>query len=737
MRAYLWLLLVIELPFFMPWLTHADLRSYSALYPAVTLPIAALLPLLGMRQIERRGDRAFWGLVSLAFGLWAAQSIVLSAAYFELLPPFSSFFRDGPLGLFYLAWFVAATVHTRRAANDPLRKIEIVRWLSVCFFAAALIVYCAVPRWQVPTSEGRSGPGMLAAFCLLDFALALRFRWLSGGGTDAWRRSHFLLAMAHGTWLALDLVQGFEVWNELPLLGHPRAEPLWNLPFLLVALAIDARLRGVPEPPNVTATSTLEASFDRGPLAVLVVAAPVGHILLSLHGMLDERFFVARSWIVFSTLLGLAFASAIETRLLRHLAAEAGASRREVEKLRIEREVDARARAAQRAFLANVSHELRTPMSGLLGISDLLLDSQPPGETRERVMLLRSSARQLLRVIDEVLEASRLEHFEPPLVVEPVVPRELVQQVVELLATETALRGLDLEWEVDGAVPERFSADGGRIRQVLTNLLANAIKFTDQGGVSVRSLWVGEIAGRSGRVRFEVEDTGVGIPETEYGKLFQPFSQLDPGLSRRRGGTGLGLAISKRYVVAMGGEIGYLARPGGGSRFWFELPVERPPAAEPAAAPPDVSVEPLSEGRALPGLDVADAIVRGGERPTILLAEDDPVGRLVSEATLRALGYEVVSARDGREALEVASRGRFAAVVLDCQMPEVDGFEVARRLRRDGVTVPIVALTARAFEGDRAACLEAGMDDYLAKPFERAELEAMLARWLAPQPVGR
>ncbi len=714
-RAYLVLLTLIEIPFLLPWLSHADLARYAAAYPIFCLPLSALLPLLGVSRLERRGDRAFWRLIALAFGFWTLQSWVLSAAAFEVGPRFSAGWRDGLLGLCYLAWFVAAGVHTRRASSDPMRRIEIVRWLSVAFFAAGLIAYCAVPRFHLDAGGNRSGPSLLAAFCTLDLALALRFRWLASAGTPGWRRAHGWLATAHLVWLALDLVQGFEVWNQLPALGHPRAEPLWNLPFLCVALAVNARLQAAPEPPNITASTSPEGRLDRGPLALLVVAAPAGHIVLSESGVISAEWFVERAWIVFAVLLGLALFAALETRLLRRLAAAAAADRFENEQLRIAREVDARARVSQQAFLANVSHELRTPMTGLLGLADLLLDSALPGESRDRLTLLRASARQLLRVIDDVLEASRLEHGKLPILVEPVSPREVAQQTVALLATEAAVRGLGVTLELEDGLPERVAGDGGRIRQMLTNLLANAIKFTDQGTILVRVEASIPFVEGEGRLRYSVFDRGIGVPEAERGRLFQPFEQLRPAALRRRGGTGLGLAISKRYAEAMGGSIGYAPRSGGGSHFWFEIPVRVLPAVAKGDEPPRLRTEGVP-----------------GAQRTILLAEDDPVSRMISEATLRALGYRVVPACDGREALELAISRPFDAILLDCQMPELDGFEVARRLRGIGRTLPILALTARAFDSDRAACLEAGMDDYLAKPFERSELGALLARWLEP-----
>jgi CheY-like chemotaxis protein len=270
---------------------------------------------------------------------------------------------------------------------------------------------------------------------------------------------------------------------------------------------------------------------------------------------------------------------------------------------------------------------------------------------------------------------------------------------------------------VTSTTPDWLRGDPGRIKQILLNLVGNAIKFTDEGEVTLQVGLAGPapVEGTA-RLRFAIRDTGVGIPAEDHGKLFQAFRQVDAAATRRHGGTGLGLAISKQLVDLMGGVIGCESRPGQGSTFWFELPL--------ALAPPPV-------------LDLATP---GGKQRTrfaarVLVAEDNPVNSEVATIMLEELGITVVRAEDGRQALANAQADNFDLILMDCQMPEMDGFEATRRIiaherTQDLPHTPIVALTGNAIRGDREACLEAGMDDYLAKPFEFDDLVAILDRWL-------
>lgn len=388
---------------------------------------------------------------------------------------------------------------------------------------------------------------------------------------------------------------------------------------------------------------------------------------------------------------------------------------------RMKEEALREAEGASRAkgdFIATMTHELRTPLNGVIGMANVLVDSEPDDDTpgaaaqRDIARTIRRSGEALLEIIDDILSFERFEAGAVRLHDEVFDPRALVGFVRDMLAVRAAEKDLRLELLVGDDVPPRALGDAGALRQVLLNLVGNAIKFTHGGSVTVR---VVRLRGVEPGLRWSVEDTGIGIAPALRERLFSPFTQGDSSTARRYGGTGLGLSICRRFVTAMNGRIDYDSEPGRGSTFWFEVPLRLPVTEDAPAAPTRPAV---------------------GAGRRALVVEDNPVNQRVTTHLLGARGIACEVVADGDAALEVLGRGGFDIVFMDCHLPGIDGFETTRRLRSReegaGLRVPIVAMTASAQPGDREACLRAGMDDYLTKPVTTDELDRVIARFAVP-----
>ncbi|MEX0269008.1 ATP-binding protein [Leptolyngbyaceae cyanobacterium UHCC 1019] len=384
----------------------------------------------------------------------------------------------------------------------------------------------------------------------------------------------------------------------------------------------------------------------------------------------------------------------------------------------IDQLVEARETALETArlksqFLANMSHEIRTPMVGVLGSAELLLGDSLPPEQRQFVQIIHSNSQHLLKVINDVLDFSKLEAGKLDLEYQWFDLDRCIDEVTQVIEHQAFEKLIELTVHAKGTVPNRLRGDIYRLKQVLFNLMGNAIKFTPLRG-KVNLTVSADTSHDTAVLRFEVTDTGIGIAQRNHAKLFQAFSQVDASFTRQHEGTGLGLAISKQLVKQMEGRIDFKSIPGKGSSFWFTARFE-------VGYP-----EPLADP-----IEAISPIEADFQSLTILLVEDNAINQFVMQHHLQRLGHRSKAANTGREALQKLSQNRFDLVLMDCQMPELDGYSTTRIIRRSlaYASLPIIALTAHALAEERQRCLDAGMNDYLSKPVSQVELGQMLQRW--------
>ncbi len=406
-----------------------------------------------------------------------------------------------------------------------------------------------------------------------------------------------------------------------------------------------------------------------------------------------------------------------EQGVITHYAAiERDITQRKIFEKQMEVTKDA-AQVANRAkgdFLANMSHELRTPMNGIIGLSELLMEMDMDEEQTELAAAVNSSSRNLLILLNDILDLSKIEAGELTLENTPFDLGRCVSQTIDLLSHMASKKGLVLESHIDSSVPDRITGDPARIQQILNNLISNGIKFTETGHVSLDIKNIPDGAGDP-ELYITIRDTGIGIPQDKQEAVFQKFTQADVSTARKYGGTGLGLAITKELVGIMGGKIGLESQEGVGTTFHVQIPVGMAQSGS----------ESLQNPKSFVSIDTG---------AKVLVVDDHPVNLLFMRKVLKKLGFEGVDeASGGKQAVEMAQKNHYALIFMDCQMPEMDGFEASTLIRESEALIgdiKIIAVTADAMKGAREKCLDAGMNDYISKPVDIDKLKAVLGAWL-------
>ena len=701
MTALMFAALLFEAVLFAFGLATGSLALPSTIvYDAVFLAAALLCAL---RALARPTERLAWAVMACAIACWG-----LGELYYDVFLATASGPQPIPsvADIFWLFFYIPAFGSVVLLIRSRLPHLSASLWLDGVIGALGVASVSAAVVFDAVLHNSTGSFGVVATGLaypvgdLVLLAMVISVGIASRRESPSW--SWLLIGLGFAVFCVGDSVYLLQTVNNT-YLPDGMLDLTWPTALALVGCAAWIPSRPPPVRPR-----------PRSPASIVT---PVALSMLALALLIIDHFHR-------TNLLALVLASmcivGVAIRLVFAFRESGNAARANA----IARDQAVEALNAKSLFVATVSHELRSPLNGVIGMTGLLLDTPLSEQQREYADIVRASGEGLLLVINDILDYSKLEADKIELDPSNFALREAIAEGCATLLLVAREQGIELEVAVDPDVPAWLRGDVSRFRQVLINLVSNAVKFTPVGrvviGVSASPLADGTL------VRVEVTDTGIGIDPQALGRLFQPFSQADSSTARKYGGTGLGLTISARLVEMMGGTIGADSVPGVGSTFWFELPL----------GAPDDSDRPVE---ALPAFGVTGVRDAAGNltdaAPLVLVADDGPVNQLLAVRLLDRCGYRSEVVGDGRAAIKAVAETAYAAVLMDCQMPDLDGYEATAEIRRreqGGDRVPIIAMTANSMPGDREKCLAAGMDDYVSKPLRPNLLSAALTRCLPP-----